>query len=576
MRISAFLIPRNDEFMGEYVPARSERLSYISGFTGSAGTLVVTHNQATLFTDGRYTIQARSEMPKGLFQQSDYSESSPLDWLLKFLSEGDRIGFDPKLHTAKWTHAARRKCEEVGIILTPCTPNPVDLIWLDRPEIPRASYYAHDLRYAGKSSNEKCADIIKQLKKRQANALVITNPESVAWLLNFRGNDVAYTPLPLCTAILHDSRLVELFGDPDKIDAELCDHFGDRVQIQASESFVEALTALGNDRKRVQLDPSHCSAWVETSLREANAHILNGDDPIALPRACKNDTESRGARQAHIRDGVALCRFLAWLDHESPRETLTEIDAAEALLSFRAAGEHFRGLSFATISAAGPNGAIVHYRVTHKTNRRLETGNLFLLDSGAQYLDGTTDVTRTIAIGKPSTQMRHHNTAVLKGHIALAMALFPEGTTGSQLDVLARQPLWNLGLDYNHGTGHGVGSYLSVHEGPQRISKSANGEALKLGMILSNEPGYYREGAYGIRIENLVQVIEKNNEANGTSLGFDTLTRAPFDRRLIDTAALTQAERDWIDAYHQRVRDDIAPHLEAIELAWLEDATAAL
>jgi Xaa-Pro aminopeptidase len=469
----------------------------------------------------------------------------------------------------------RHALERVGVALVACPDNVVDAVWAEQPPSPLAPVVPHPAAFAGVSSGEKRAEAAKRLERDGIGAAVLTQPDSIAWLLNIRGADVPCTPLPLSFAVLADDGSVELFIDRRKLVPGLEEHLGNRVAIRPVEALGAALDDLGRAGRKVLADPATTAAWVFDRLHLAGARIDRDVDPCALPKACKNPVELEGTRAAHRRDGVAMVRFLKWLSEAAPAGGVTEIAAAERLYGFRAAGEHFRGLSFETISGAGPNGAIVHYRVAPETDRRLEPGSLYLLDSGAQYLDGTTDVTRTIAIGEPTPEMRERFTLVLKGHIAVATARFPRGTSGSQLDTLARAPLWRAGLDYDHGTGHGVGSFLSVHEGPQRISKVPNTVALLPGMILSNEPGYYKAGAYGIRIENLlaVQPCTEQPEPERPMLVFETLTLAPIDLTLVEPALLTNAELAWLNAYHQRVRDTLTPLLDTESAAWLAAAT---
>ncbi|MGB8182249.1 MAG: aminopeptidase family protein P, partial [Stellaceae bacterium] len=456
--------------------------------------------------------------------------------------------------------------------------NPIDAIWQDRPAPPTAPVVPHPREFAGRSSDDKRRELAQHLIADKLDAAVLTAPDSIAWLLNIRGGDVEYSPLPLSFAILHADASVDLFIDRRKSSPELARHLGHQVRHNEPAELGAALATFGRHKKRVLADPATCASWIFDRLTEAGASIRRGADPCQLPKACKNAIELEGTRRAHRRDGAALTRFLAWLARESPAGHLSEIAASDRLEHFRATGEHFRGLSFPTISGAGANGAIVHYRASRQSERRLELGTLYLVDSGAQYLDGTTDVTRTVAIGTPSAEMRDRFTRVLKGHIALASCRFPQGTTGSQLDALARTPLWDAGLDYDHGTGHGVGSYLGVHEGPQRISKTPNTQPLLPGMIVSDEPGYYKTGAYGIRIENLVAVVPVDGTGSiGTAmLGFETLTLAPFDRALIEPALLSRAESAWIDAYHARVRAELTPLVDQETAVWLTAATCNL
>lgn len=576
--LAGFVIPRADEHQGEYVPRRAERLAWISGFTGSAGLAVVLRDQAAIFVDGRYTLQVRAEVSPALFAYKHLLDDPLEDWAAAHLTAGDRLGYDPWLHTVGWVEKMRTVLGRTGIELLPCPDNPVDAIWTDQPPPPLAPVVPHDLRYAGRSAADKRAELADALRSAGDRAAVLTQPDSIAWLLNIRGGDVPHTPLPLSFAILYDDGHVDLFIDRRKLAPGLDGHLGNAVAIRDPEDFGPALDAYGKSGERVRVDAATAAAWVFDRLHLAGARVKREADPCVLPKACKNQVELDGARAAHRRDGLALARFLAWLETAGPTGEVTEIAAAEKLWHLRRQGALFRDLSFETISGAGPNAAIVHYRVSPATNRRLEPGSLYLIDSGAQYLDGTTDVTRTVAIGTPTPEMRERFTRVLKGHIALATARFPQGTTGSQLDALARQFLWAVGLDYDHGTGHGVGSYLGVHEGPQRISKLPNSVALRPGMIVSNEPGYYKAGAYGIRIENLVAVrpCTELPAAERPMLAFETLTLVPIDRALIEPALLRPEEIAWLDAYHARVRATLLPLLEADTAAWLVRATAPI
>jgi len=572
--LSGFVVPRADEHQGEYVAACARRLAWLTGFTGSAGMAVVLADQAAVFVDGRYTLQVRSEVDAARFEPVHLIDNPPPRWLGERLKAGDRLGFDPWLHTADQAEALRAAAERAGAELVACDSNPLDAVWHDRPPPPTAPVVPHPLAFAGTASAEKRGDVAEILAADRHDAAVLTDPASIAWLLNIRGGDVGYTPLPLSFAILHADAGVELFMDPAKLSADTRAHLGEAVQVQPPAALPSALDRLAG--KRVRLDPSSAAAYLFDRLGKAGAKVERALDPCALPKACKNPAELAGARAAHLRDGVAVVRFLAWLDG---RQGVDELAAAARLEAFRAEGAHFRGLSFPTIAGSGPHGAIVHYRSTSTSNRVLQPGELFLLDSGAQYLDGTTDITRTVAIGPAGAEERHRFTLVLKGHVGVSRALFPAGTTGSQLDVLARQHLWRHGLDYDHGTGHGVGSFLSVHEGPQRISKMGAGAvALKPGMVLSNEPGYYKSGAYGIRTENLVAVVpaEAPAGAEREMLEFDTLTLAPYDRTLIDPALLDAGERDWLNAYHARVVAALAPLLDDAARAWLERACAVI
>lgn len=575
--LDGFVVPRADQFQGEYMPARTERLAWLTGFAGSAGLAIVLRDRAAMFVDGRYTLQVRDQVDNEAFEFRHLTEDPHAEWAADALPAGGRLGFDPWLHTAPWADGMRKALERKGAALVPVEDNPVDAVWPNQPPMPLAPVRPHPIEYAGRSAEEKRTELAAALEKDGLDAAVLTSPESVAWLLNIRGGDVPRTPLPLSFAILKSSGDVDLFIDRRKLTPGMEGHLGNRVVILPMDSFGEALDGLASDQP-IAVDPSTAAAWAMDRLNKAGAIVRKRHDPCALPRARKNPVELAGARNAHERDAVAIARFLAWIDREAPGGAVDELTAAERLRAFRAEDALYRDLSFDTISGAGPNGAIVHYRSTPETNRRLERGSLYLVDSGAQYLDGTTDITRTIAVGEPEAAMRRHFTLVLKGHIALAVARFPKGTSGSQLDVLARRFLWQEGLDYDHGTGHGVGSYLGVHEGPARISKLPNTVALEPGMILSDEPGYYKTGAYGIRIENLlaVQADEAAGEGGKPFLSFETLTLAPIDRRLIDASLLSPAERTWVDAYHSRVRAVVSPGLDDADRAWLDAATAAL
>ncbi|MBX6323321.1 MAG: aminopeptidase P family protein, partial [Rhodospirillaceae bacterium] len=505
--LAGFIVPRADEHQGEYVPSRAERLAWLTGFTGSAGLAVVLADRAAIFVDGRYTLQVRDQVDTDLFETRHLMDEPPDEWMAAHLPAGGRLGYDPWLHTADALRRLAKGAARARAELVPCADNPVDAVWADQPPPPIAPVVAQELRFTGRDSADKRGEVAGRLKEKGLAAAVISAPDSIAWLLNIRGADVPRTPLPLAFATIDAEGAVDLFIDRRKLVPGLETWLGNGVAVRAPEELGEALDALGRARARVLVDSATAAVWLPDRLRAAGAEVVEDEDPCALPKARKNAAELEGARAAHRRDGAAVARFLAWLDGAAADGGLTEIEAAERLHAFRRENDLFRDLSFDTISGAGPNGAIVHYRVTPQTNRRLRPGELYLIDSGAQYLDGTTDITRTVAIGAPTAEMRDRFTRVLKGHIALATVRFPAGTTGSQLDTLARAALWQAGLDYDHGTGHGVGSYLGVHEGPQRISKIPNRVALQPGMIVSNEPGYYKAGAYGIRIENLVTVV---------------------------------------------------------------------
>jgi len=573
--LGGFLVPRADEHQGEYVPPRAERLAWLTGFTGSAGMAVVLAEKAAIFVDGRYTLQVRDQVDTALFEPRHLIDEPPEGWIAANLPKGARLGFDPWLHTPEGLKALRQATATAGGELVETAGNPLDAVWPDQPAPPLAPVVPQDLRYSGRSAQDKRESLGKGLAGDGISAAVITNPDSIAWLLNIRGADVPRTPFALGFAILHADGGVELFMDRRKFTLGLESHLGNQVSVSAPDRFASALEKLGAAKARVLVDPASAPAAVFARLDGAS--IVEKEDPCLLPKSRKNAAELEGTRSAHRRDGVAATRFLHWISEVAPSGGIDELAAADKLAEFRRAGDLFRDFSFDTISGAGANGAIVHYRSTERTNRPLTKGELYLVDSGAQYVDGTTDITRTVAVGTPPAEARERFTRVLKGHIALALARFPRGTTGSQLDALARYSLWQAGLDYDHGTGHGVGSFLAVHEGPQRISKIPNRVALEPGMILSNEPGYYKAGAYGIRIENLVTVIEDPRPGDERPmLAFETLTLAPIDRNLVDKSLLAPAEIAWLNAYHARVRETLTPLLDRETADWLAGATAPL
>ena len=573
--LAGFIVPRADEHQGEYVPQRGQRLAWLTGFTGSAGMAVVLRDRAAIFVDGRYTLQAAAQVDTQAFAIRHLIDEPASAWLAGAVGKGEVIGYDPWLHTPLEVERLRAGVERSGATLRAVDENPLDAVWLGRPAAPLAPVFAQPESFAGESAADKRARIGKALAGEGAAAAVLTMPESIAWLLNIRGGDVPHTPLPLSFAIVKADGAVTLFIERRKLTAGLDRHLGNAVTIEAPDRLGPALDALAK-AGRVQVDPATGASWVFDRLSPAGAQIHRAADPCLLAKACKNKVELDGTREAHRRDGAAVTRFLAWLAHEAPRGDLREIAASDRLEAIRKEGRYFRDLSFPTISGAGSNGAIVHYRASPETEKTLDPGTLYLLDSGAQYLDGTTDITRTIAIGTPSTEMRENFTRVLKGHIALATARFPKGTTGAQLDGFARRALWQVGLDYDHGTGHGVGSYLSVHEGPQRISKAPSAQPLLPGMIVSNEPGYYKTGAYGIRIENLIVVQPTEDAGEREMLCFETITLAPIDRALVARDLLDRGEAAWLDAYHARVRETIGPLVDAETRAWLEQATAPI
>ncbi len=578
-RLTGFIVPHADEHQSEYPPPSAERLAWLTGFTGSAGMAIVLQDEAAIFVDGRYTLQVRTQVDLTVFTPEHLIETPPAKWLAARLHAGDRIGYDPWLLTMAEARRFEAVCSEAGAELVAVAANPLDAVWSDRPEPPAGAVVLHPEALAGQAVPAKLAALAAILAERKADAAALTQADSIAWTFNIRGADIAHNPVPLAFAIIRRDGRPTLYVEGRKLSNTVRAALEDVADVAAPEQFSRDLAALGAAHARVLVDPSSAAAAVGRALGDGGSVLVEGPDPTLLPKARKNDTELAGSRRAHIRDGAAMVRFLMWLDEAAPAGRVDEIGAVEALARFRAEtalqdGSELADISFDTISGAGPNGAIVHYRVTRGTNRRLESGSLFLLDSGAQYRDGTTDITRTVPIGAPTAEMRDRFTRVLEGHIALAAARFPAGTTGAQLDTLARGPLWQAGLDYDHGTGHGVGSFLSVHEGPARIAKTGT-VALEPGMILSNEPGYYKTGEYGIRIENLVVVTPPAAIAGGERpmLGFETITLCPIDLRLIDEALLSPPARAWLDAYHARVRSTLAPLLGTREQAWLEAAT---
>ena len=579
-QLDGFVVPLTDEHMSEYVGSYAQRLEWLTGFQGSAGSAVVLSVQAAIFTDGRYTLQVRQQVDGANWSFQSVPETSIAAWLKDHAQSGDRIGYDPWLHRSDWVSQASAALAERGASLVAVRDNPIDRIWSDRPEPSKASLRVHPEKYAGLSSANKRQAIADWLAEHKADAAVLAALDSVAWTFNIRGEDVSHTPVALAYSLVHSDGTADLFVAGEKVTAELRQHLGNGVRLHEREAFEDALGDLAG--KAVAVDPERSVAAIVEALEKAGATVLPLRDPSVLPRAVKNPAELAGQRAAQARDGVAMARFLKWVEAEAPSGELDELSASDRLEALRREDPLLKDLSFDSISGAGPNGAIVHYRSSQVTNRKLEQGSLFLIDSGGQYLDGTTDITRTVAIGEPTPEMRDRFTRVLQGHIALATALFPKGTRGGQLDSFARRPLWDAGVDYAHGTGHGVGSFLSVHEGPQRIASaggahSGGDEPLCAGMILSNEPGYYKAEEYGIRIENLVLVVERPvPRAEKEMLGFETLTFAPIDRRLIVREMLSANEREWLDDYHAHVAAKIGPGLGDDDRNWLETACAPL
>lgn len=576
VQLDGFVVPLTDEHMSEYVGAYAQRLAWLTGFQGSAGSAVVLPQEAAIFVDGRYTLQVREQVDAAHWHYESVPQTSVAAWLKDHAPTGARIGYDPWLHTRAWVKAASEALAQRGAELVPVDGNPVDSIWTDRPAPSAARLVVHEDRYAGQGSAEKRQAMADWLIASKADAVILSALDSIAWTFNIRGKDVDRTPVALAYAIVHADATADLYVAPEKVDEAVTQHLGNAVRIHPRDSFADTLRGLSG--KTVAADPERAVAAIFKALEDGGATVLPVRDPAVLPKAIKNPVEIAGHRAAQARDGAALSRFLHWLSVEAPKGTIDELTAAARLEAFRRDTGLLEDLSFDTISGAGPNGAVVHYRAEEKTNRRIEPGSLYLVDSGGQYRDGTTDVTRTIAIGTPSEEMKRCFTLVLKGHVALAQAVFPTGTRGGQIDVLARQFLWAHGLDYAHGTGHGVGSFLSVHEGPQRIATMSNGdEPLQPGMIVSNEPGYYRTGEFGIRIENLVLVEPRDVPgAEREMLGFETLTFAPIDRNAITLDLLTVQERQWIDAYHAKVVEVVGPQLDGETLAWLKAACAPL
>ncbi len=574
--LSGFVVPRADQQQNEYVPPSEERLAWLTGFTGSAGLAVVLSAVAAVFVDGRYTLQAGKQVDAKAWRVEPLVDPPPETWLAQHLAAGDRLGFDPWLHTTAAAEKLSQACEKAGAELVAVDSNPVDAVWTERPAQPLAPVTLHGRQFSGELEADKLKRIEAEIAKLNADALVLSDSHAVAWTFNIRGGDVAHTPLPLSYALVPKSGQPTLFIDHRKLSNSVRDHLEQTATVVEPAALTSKLIEMSKSGARIALDGATAADALTRLISSAGGKPLRGSDPVSLLKAVKNDTEIAGTKAAHRRDAVALARFLAWVDREAPSGHLTEIDAVEALETFRRETGALKDVSFPTISGTGPNGAIVHYRVTRKSNRRIARGDLLLIDSGAQYEDGTTDVTRTIAIGEPTLEMRDRFTRVLRGHIAIARALFPDGTTGAQLDTLARQYLWQAGVDFEHGTGHGVGSYLSVHEGPARISK-LGATPLKRGMILSNEPGYYKTDGFGIRIENLELVVAA--EVAGAEKpvnAFETLTLAPIDRRLVDLNMLTGDELSWLNEYHERVRHAVRGHVDDATKAWLDEATAPL
>ncbi|MEC6832856.1 aminopeptidase P family protein [Photobacterium toruni] len=574
-QLDALLIPHEDEFLGEYIPDHNERLHWLTGFTGSAGAAIITRDDAAVFVDGRYVVQVRKQVPAEVFQYCHLIEQPPVQWALDNLAAGSKVAIDARLHSAAWLKNAITTIDgELDLVCV--TENPIDVLWLDRPAPVLSDAQLMGLEYVGQSSTEKREQIAALLKKHKADAAFLSQLDSIAWLLNIRGDDVHCLPVLLSAAVIHSDASVDFYIDSHRLPEGFATHVGNGVNIREPEQLAAGLAALSG--KRVQFDSANSNAWAAQQLQDAGAQLIEAANPTLLPKATKNATEMAGMKACHIRDGVAMAKFLAWVDAQvAAGHLLDEAQLSDQLWQFRQLDPSCSDVSFDTISAAAGNAAMCHYNHLNQPQpSKLQMDTVYLVDSGGQYPDGTTDITRTIAIGQPGEEVKQAFTLVLKGHIALASARFPKGTTGSQLDALARQHLWAHGFDYDHGTGHGVGHFLSVHEGPQRIAKAYNPVALLPGMVLSNEPGYYRADAFGIRIENLEAVVEVATQGDMSVMGFESLTRAPIDKRLIDLSLLTDIELAWLNHYHHTVFEVISPALDGDDLAWLTQATAPL
>jgi Xaa-Pro aminopeptidase len=574
--LDGFIVPRADRQQNEYVPPSEQRLAWLTGFAGSAGVAIVLAERAAIFVDGRYTLQVRDQVDTALFAVEHLVEAPPELWIEANLNAGAKLGYDPWLHTVENAEKLANACKIAGATVVATASNPIDVIWTDRPAPPLGRVVLHPVEFAGEPAAAKLARIKAELGKQRADALVVSDPHAVAWTFNIRGADVAHTPVTLSFAIVPREGRPALFIDARKLDNAVRSALEEIADVREPDNFTGDLATLASG-KAIRLDSATAADAIAKIVTSSGGRASRGADPIAMMKAVKNLVEIEGARNAHRRDGAAVTRFLAWFAREARGGQLTEIDAVDALEGFRRETGKLKDVSFPTIAGAGPNGAIVHYRVTEKSNRKIAANDLFLIDSGAQYEDGTTDITRTLINGEPTDEMRERFTRVLKGHVAIATALFPDGVSGAQLDSFARRSLWEAGVDFDHGTGHGVGSYLSVHEGPARISKLGT-VPLKRGMILSNEPGYYKTGAFGIRIENLVLVREAQpvRGAEKPLTTFETLTLVPIERRLIMPELLRDEEIRWLDSYHARVAETLAPLVDGDTRSWLEVATRPL
>jgi Xaa-Pro aminopeptidase len=575
--LDGFIVPHADEHQSEYIPPHAERLSWLTGFTGSAGNAVILKDKAALCVDGRYILQAAAQVDAALFSIVPIASTPLEEWLVQHLPQNAVLGYDPWLHTRTGLAKLEKAAAQKDARLKALSPHPIDAIWQDQPSPPRGRIWLHPETFAGQSASIKLEVINTHLAKMKLDGLLISDPHNLAWTFNIRGSDVAHTPISFGYALIARDKQPVLFIDGlERFDPAALADINRRATLHPLSQLHDVLCLHARRKKRIRFDRATAASFLAAHFEAQGGIADMGEDPITLMKAVKNQAEMAGARAAHQRDGVAVTRFLAWLDDELNQNSISEIEAVQRLEAFRFETGCLKDISFATIAGSGPNGAIVHYRVTHQTNRMLRHGELFLIDSGAQYEDGTTDITRTVIIGMASPEMKDRFTRVLKGHIAIARAVFPKGTSGAQLDILARASLWEQGLDFDHGTGHGVGSYLSVHEGPQRLSKLGH-VPLEPGMILSNEPGYYKQGAYGIRLENLIMVEERLIEgAERPMLGFETLTLAPFDTRVIDKNLLLPHEILWLNTYHNHVYEVLAPHLDEFTRLWLKKVTTPM
>lgn len=571
----ALIIPHEDEFLGEYIPEHNERLLWATGFTGSAGAAVITQDKAAIFVDGRYTVQVRKQVPADVFEYRHLHEEPLLEWIKDTLETNAKVAIDARMHTAQWLKNATATVDDY-VTLEVINSNPIDLIWADRPNVKVSDVRLMELELVGQSSADKRREIAQEVTKKNADAALLTQLDSICWLLNIRGLDVSRLPVLLSHAIIHADESVDFFLDPTRLPTNFIEHVGQGVRVHKPEALESTLQSLSG--QKVLVDSATSNAWMSLVLADAGAELIEAADPCLLPKAAKNETEKAGMKACHIRDGAAMVKFLTWFDAEVESGTLhNEAVLADKLQAFREEDETLADLSFDTISAAAGNAAMCHYNHENQPEPgQLQMNSLYLVDSGGQYPDGTTDITRTLPVGTPRDEIKQQFTLVLKGHIGLASARFPKGTCGHQLDILARQHLWAQGYDYDHGTGHGVGHFLSVHEGPQGISKKVNTAALLPGMVLSNEPGYYRADEFGIRIENLELVVEIETKGDFSVLGFESLTRCPIDKRLINVDMLNRPELTWLNEYHQKVWSEVSPLVDGEVKEWLRQATAKL